>query len=126
MRPGAREVSVLALIVGDAGADQPLVLGRVSSLKLEAVAGGTDEGADLGLLGAGAKSLRGSGVLQTVHTTVPGGLVNPQCGHSVDDGMTCLVQGTIHDSYGSFKLKLAQRAWNVEQRPRAGGYGENW
>lgn len=63
---------------------------------------------DAGVLAAGATSLIGSGVLQTVQTTVPGGLFSPQCGHSVTNGIVCLVESTIHDTRTRFKSNLRQ------------------
>jgi hypothetical protein len=80
--------------IEEAGADQPLVLGSVSSPKLDGVDG--EDAEDAGPLTG--TPLRGSGVLQAAQTAVPGGLVNPQCGHSVADGMmNDPLRSTIHE-----------------------------
>ncbi|MGH9734542.1 MAG: hypothetical protein ACRD8A_08140 [Candidatus Acidiferrales bacterium] len=79
------------------------MLGRVSSPMLGGADEATDEGAEEDATPLACVLLVGSGVLQTTQTAVPGGFVNPQCGHSVSDGMMGSIGNTIHDHLQRFK-----------------------
>ena len=72
--------------MGAAGADQPLVLGSVSSLSGATDDGGPGVEVEAGIV-PGVRLTKGSGVLHTVQTAAPGGFSSPQCGHSVVEGM---------------------------------------
>jgi len=66
------------LVLGATGADQPLMASMVRS-------DSTTPDADAGVgVVVSVCSLVGSGVLQTAQTDVPGGLVRPHCGHSME------------------------------------------